>query len=84
MSEFGEGVDVLTDGQSFYSKTFRNRCVMELTIQTNAPDITIKYALYERNEKDGVRVGLTNQNGAWQWLNGEPLSSIKHYTVDDC
>ena len=58
------------DGITHYSKECLGRCVIE---------VPFGFAIYIRDGAVGTRKGLTNQLGAFQWLQGYELSEIKHY-----
>jgi hypothetical protein len=68
------GVDCLVKDGVFYSKSHPNRAVKECVLG---------FAMYEREEDgaEGRHVGVTDQKGAAEFLEGEPLSEIWHYRV---
>jgi hypothetical protein len=67
-------VECLTDGKrTFYSKAHPDRAVKE---------VLFGFALYERTTAgEGEHRGLADQDGAFRWLDGEPLESITAYRV---
>ena len=47
-------------------------------------EVLFGYALYLKAENGfGMHVGIADDKGAWDWLNGEELKDIKHYRVFD-
>ena len=60
------------DGVTHYSKESPSRCVVELLFG---------FAMYIRDGVNGIRKGITDQTGAFNWLKGRELSEIKHYKV---
>jgi len=65
---------VTPDGIRFYSEACPDRCVME---------ILFGFALYLKEGMVGVRQGITDRFGAFQWLSGTDITQIDHFAVEN-
>jgi hypothetical protein len=45
-------------------------------------EVLFGFALYQRQGNEGLHVGLTDQQGAFDWLSGKPLDEIDHFVLE--
>lgn len=72
MTSEPESVDCAIKDDIYFSQKFPGRA---------AAACLFGYAIYLKVGEEGIRQGVTDKRGAFQWLNGDPLDSIKYFKL---